>query len=334
MHGTKRMDPNPSTGESLNVASGPRIPGRNARIALVVAVAAVAGLITGGIVLVTRGGDGGGAAAPAPSKPLTGIPPLVIDVGAEKLRQLPADDVRRRVAAIVLRDDDSRRAESIAALKALPQDEPVVPMALGLAQLWAGDAAAAQASLERAKALDPYGYYGTNADNLLHLNEARGYPPWLTTARPAGVPVADLRARTKARPNDARTWLALAAALENRDRLGAIAAAKRAFALDPGNPSARIAVTVLPFDKDKPGAALAGLMRVLQASPDADAEVRVHVGLVFFWMKDETDAAAQFRQVLKDDPHGIYAQVAGVFTKCIENPTSCATTGSDPNVAR
>ena len=316
----------------------------------------------------------------------------------------------------MVRDDESRRAESIAALKALPQDEPVVSMALGLAQLWAGDATAAQASLERAKALDPYGYYGTNADNLLHLNEAPGYPPWLTTARPAGVSVADLRARTKAhpddarawlalaaalenrdrlgaiaaakrafdldpgdpsariavtvlpfdkdkpgdalaglmrvlqaspdadaevrrartkaRPNDARAWLALAAALENRDRLGAITAAKRAFALDPGDPSARIAVTVLPFDKDKPGAALAGLMRVLQASPDADAEVRVHVGLVFFWMKDETDAAAQFRQVLKDDPHGIYAQVAGVFTKCIETPASCATTGSDPNVAR
>ena len=233
------------------------------------------------------------------------------------------------------RDDDaSRRAESIAALKALPQDEPVVSMALGLAQLWAGDATAAQASLERAKALDPYGYYGTNADNLLHLNEAPGYPPWLTTDRPAGVSVADLRARTKAHPDDAQAWLALAAALENRDRLGAIAAAKRAFDLDPGDPSARIAVTVLPFDKDKPGDALAGLMRVLQASPDADAEVRVHVGLVFFWMKDETDAAAQFRQVLTDDPHGIYAQVAGVFTKCIETPASCATTGSDPNVAR
>jgi tetratricopeptide (TPR) repeat protein len=209
-------------------------------------------------------------------------------------------------------------------------------MALGLAQLWAGDAKAAQSSLQRAKELDPYGYYGTNADNLLHLNEAPGYPPWLTTLRPAGASVADLRARTKAHPDDARAWLGLAAALENRDRLGAIAAAKRAFSLDPGNPSARIAVTVLPFDKDNPGTALAGLMRVLQATPDADAEVRVHVGLVFFWMKDTTDAAAQFRQVLTDDPHGIYAQVAGVFTRCIENPTSCAgeKTVSGTNLSR
>ena len=87
---------------------------------------------------------------------------------------------------------------------------------------------------------------------------------------------------------------------------------------------------MLPFDKDKPGDALAGLMRVLQASPDADAEVRVHVGLVFFWMKDETDAAAQFRQVLTDDPHGIYAQVAGVFTKCIETPPPAQQRGQTP----
>src|SRR6476646_2815363 len=100
------MDPNPSTGETLNVAPGPRIPGRTARIALVVAVAAVAGLVTGGVVLVTRGGGGG--ATPAPPKPLTGTPPLVIDVGAKELRRLPADDLRRRVAAIVGRDDETR----------------------------------------------------------------------------------------------------------------------------------------------------------------------------------------------------------------------------------
>jgi hypothetical protein len=50
-------------------------------------------------------------------------------------------------------------------------------------------------------------------------------------------------------------------------------------------------------------------------------------------MRDEQDAAAQFRQVLNDDPHGVYAQVAGVFTRCIDNPTSCQAEkpGSDPN---
>jgi tetratricopeptide (TPR) repeat protein len=321
------MDPNPSPGESLNVTHGPRIPGRSGRIALVVAVAAAAGLITGGVVLVTRDGGDGGAAA-APPKPLKGTPPLVIDVKPAALRRLPAADLRRRVATIVRRNVAGRRAQSITALRALPQDEPVVGMALGLAQLWAGDPTAAAATLERVKKLDPYGYYGTNADNLLHLNEARGYPPWLTTARPAHVSVAELRARTEARPDDADVWLALAAGLENRDRVGAIAAAKRAFALDPGDVSARIAVTILPFDKDKPGDALSGLMRILQSSPGADAEVRVHVGLVFFWMGDEQDAAAQFRQVLNDDPHGLYAQVAGVFARCIDHPDSCAKTAT------
>jgi hypothetical protein len=51
-------------------------------------------------------------------------------------------------------------------------------------------------------------------------------------------------------------------------------------------------------------------------------------------MRDTQDAAAQFRQVLNDDPHTVYGQVASVFTRCIDTPDSCrATTGSDPNVA-
>jgi tetratricopeptide (TPR) repeat protein len=327
------LDPNPSTGESLNVASRSGIPGRTLRIGLVVAVAAVAGLVTGGVVLLTRD-DGGGGEATAGRKPLSGTPPVVVDVGKAELKNLPASDLRRRVAAILTRDDERRRAESIAALRALPQGEPVVAMGLGLAQLWAGDATAAQATLERVKALDPYGYYGTNADNLLHLNEVPGYPPWLTTLRPAGLSAAELRARTKAHPDDARAWLALAAAIQQDDRAGAIAAAKRAFRLDPGNISARVAVAVLPFDKDKPMTTLSSLMNLLQSAPNDDAEVRVHVGLVFFWLKDTTDAAAQFRQVLADDPHGIYAQVAGVFANCIENQATCGKTGSDPNFSR
>jgi tetratricopeptide (TPR) repeat protein len=318
------MDPNSSAGESLNAAPRSRIPGRGARIALVVAVAAVAGLITGGVVLVTRGGGGsGGGGAAVRATPLKGTPPLVIDLRPAALRKLPADDLRRRVAAIIIRDDETRRTASIAALEALPQDQPVVGMSLGLAQLWAGDPTAAAATLERVKKLDPYGFYGTNADNLLHLNEAKGYPPWFSTARPDGASVGDLRARTRSNPRDAGAWLALAAALENRNRAGAIAAAQKAFALDPNNVSARIAVTVLPFDKDNPGAALSGLMRILQSSPADDAEVRLHVGLVFFWMQDRQDAAAQFRQVLNDGEHGLYGQVAGVFARCIDNPTSC-----------
>ncbi|HEY7595581.1 MAG TPA: hypothetical protein VH969_20685, partial [Actinophytocola sp.] len=168
---------------------------------------------------------------------------------------------------------------------------------------------------------------------ILHLNEARGYPPWLSTARPPHASVADLRARTNRKPHDAAGWLALAAALETHDRAGAFAAAKRAFSLDPSNISARVAVTVLPFDKDNPGATLSGLMRILQSAPADDAEVRVHVGLVFFWMRDTQDAAAQFRQVLNDDPHTVYGQVASVFTRCIDTPDSCTggKTGSDPN---
>jgi hypothetical protein len=50
-------------------------------------------------------------------------------------------------------------------------------------------------------------------------------------------------------------------------------------------------------------------------------------------MRDTQDAAAQFRQVLNDDPHTVYGQVASVFTRCIDTPDSCTggKTGSDPN---
>ena len=38
-----------------------------------------------------------------------------------------------------------------------------------MAQLWAGQPKDAVATLERVKHADPYGYYGTEADNLLTL---------------------------------------------------------------------------------------------------------------------------------------------------------------------
>ena len=76
------MDPNSGSGESLNVARGPRIPGRSVRIAVVVGLAAVAGLVTGGVVLVTRDARNGSGGAAAPPKPLTGTPPLVINRAA------------------------------------------------------------------------------------------------------------------------------------------------------------------------------------------------------------------------------------------------------------
>jgi tetratricopeptide (TPR) repeat protein len=318
------LDPNSPAAESLNARTERRIPAsRQARLLLVVAIALGAGLVTGGALLVTRSDGGGGGGSPdATAHPLKGRPPLVIAPTG-----VP-DGLRRRVTAIIRSDDAAHRTQAIAALRKLPQDQPVVVMALGLAQLWAGDVGAAQASLEKVKALDPYGFYGTNADNLLHINrEARGYPPWVSAARPRGASVADLRARTRAHPSDASAWLGLAAALERTDRVAAIAAAKRALALEPADVSARVAALVLPFDKDNPMLALNGLRDVVQEHPGSPEAV-FHLGLVYYWLLDDADAQAQFRQVISAAPNSAYGQIAAVFSHCIDSRGTCKAAGS------
>src|SRR6185437_2147274 len=185
---TNRMDPNfPS--ERANVGPPVRIPTGRRRLILVAVVALVAGGVAAAAVIATRGG--GSSPATTSAQRLSGQPPLVLQlpgaavgkgnaaVYAAARQRLPAGDVRLSVARAIMAYDPAHRARTVAALERLPQRNPAVAFALGMAQLWAGDPKAAEQSLERVKQLDPYGYYGTNADNLLHLNrEVTGYPPY------------------------------------------------------------------------------------------------------------------------------------------------------------
>jgi tetratricopeptide (TPR) repeat protein len=304
-----------------------------------VAVAAAVGIAAAAAALLLGAGGGGGSGAPAAQRPLQGMPPLVIDlpgapvkggdaaVLAAARRRLPAGDVRLRVAAIVAHDDPAHRLEAIAALRLLPQDEPVVLMALGLAQLWAGRATDAQASLEKASQLDPYGYYGSRADNLLFArSEVSGYPPWVSAAPQPKVPLARLRARAQADSSHAGPWLDLAAALERSDRVAAIAAAGHAALVDPTSSSALVAQTVLGFRKDRPMATIQTLQNLLERWP-ADPEIEFHLALVYLWLRDGADAAGHFRQARIDDPSGPYAAFARAFARCIDQPNACAGAG-------
>jgi tetratricopeptide (TPR) repeat protein len=193
-----------------------------------------------------------------------------------------------------------------------------------MAQLWAGDPKAAEQSLERVKLLNPYGYYGTNADNLLHLNrEVSGYPPYFPPTAPHGS-LGSLDAAVKAHPESASAWLALAAALERSDRLAAAQAAKKAAALDPNGISEQVASAMLGFNKDRPMDSLQPLMTLTsQPGVQQNPEVRFHLGILYFWLRDGQDAAAQFRQVVQDAPKSRYAQVAQVFQTCIESKAEC-----------
>jgi tetratricopeptide (TPR) repeat protein len=328
------MDPNfPS--ETANVGPPVRIPAGRRRLVLVAIVALVAGIVAAAAVIATHGGGGGPKTAPA--RPLAGRPPLVLQlpgpaagrgnaaVYAAAQKRLPAGDVRLRVARAIMAYDPAHRARTVAALERLPQRSPAVAFALGMAQLWAGQPKAAEATLERVKQLNPYGYYGTNADNVLTLGrEVGGYPLYFPPATPHGT-IKELRAATVAHPSSAAAWLALAVGLERSDRLAAIQAARKAAALEPNGVSEQVAVAVLGFDKERPMGALQALQTLTsQPGVQQNPEARFHLGLIYFWLKDSQDAAAQFRQVVQDAPgNGYYAQIAHVFEACIDNKAEC-----------
>jgi tetratricopeptide (TPR) repeat protein len=327
------MDPNfPS--EGANVGPPVRIPAGRRRLILVAVVALVAGVVAAAAVIATR--EGGGRPATAAERPLSGRPPLVLDlpgpaagrgnaaVYAAARQRLPAGDVRLAVARAVTAYDPAHRGRTVAALAHLPQGNPAVAFALGMAQLWAGQPQAAAATLERVKRLDPYGYYGTNADNVLHVGrEAPGYPPYFPPAAPRGSLKA-LRAEVAAHPTSAAAWLGLAARLERSDRLAAQKAARKAAALDPNGVSEQVAKAVLGFDKDRPMDSLQTLMTLTsQPGVQQNPEVRFHLGVLYFWLRDSQDAAAQFRQVVQDSPGSGYAQVAHVFEACIDDKAEC-----------
>ena len=326
------MDPNLSS-DVGNAGPGVRIPAGRGRLFLIAGVAVLAGVVTVAAVLLTQGGDGKPKAV---AKPLAGRPPLFLQLPGPAVKggvdaiyaaarsRLPASDPRVAVAAAIAGYSPANRERTVAALERLPRSNPAVTFELGLAQLWAGDPTAAAATLQRVRRLDPYGYYGTNADNLLHLNEVQGYPLYFPPVS-TGLSLAALKAMVTRNPANAAAWLQLAVRLERSDRPAAIKDAKRAAALDPNAVAGQVAVAVLGFNKDRPMDAISALGQLATASATQnDPSVHFHLGLLYFWIRDSQDAAAQFTQVEQDaPPNDPYRQVAHVFGKCIADPAAC-----------
>ena len=192
------------------------------------------------------------------------------------------------------------RARTLAALERLPQRNPAVVFALGMAQLWAGQPQTAELTLERVKRLDPYGFYGTNADNLLHLgHEAPGYPPYFppTPSRGSLRRAAGGGAR-RTRPAPGRGSRS-PRGLERTDGWRRCATARRAADLEPpghlragGGGRARV----------QQGRPMASVGTMLARSPRRRRPSRTPrcastSGLVYFWIKEGQDAAGEFRQV-------------------------------------
>ena len=175
------------------------------------------------------------AAAPRSSAPLTGSPPLVLDLpahprGGEAALAAVSADIgagrrgagrdgaaarpraarrgrharagRRRAAAL----PPGRGGHAIGVLRALVSDDdraPVPALHLGLALLWSGQRAEATAELQETRSLDPDGLYGRTADNVLHPSYRKNYPLWVRSRFVHGS-LAQLRARAAAAPRSLR----------------------------------------------------------------------------------------------------------------------------------
>jgi hypothetical protein len=309
--------------KTVNEPATPPIPasGRR-RLAVVVALALTAGAAAALAVVVTAGGSGAKPVASTTTRPLAGEPPTAVLLPGAKVRgsaavcraaraRLGAADVRTKVACVMAGYRRNGPAATISALESLPAREPVVGLNLGLAQLWAGRRSDAETTLRAVRGEDMYGSYGTLADNVLHPDMQPGYPLWVAPPGLPGGSVAELQAKAAADPNQGGVWLALAEKLQGTDRAHAIADARRAQALLPTSVTPRIAVAVLAFDKDNPSASFGVLGPLTQQAPGASIpELRFHLGMLLLWIKQSTDALAQWRQVVQRAPGSPYGRIA------------------------
>ena len=119
-------------------------------------------------------------------------------------------------------------------------------------------------------------------------------------------------------PDDGPSWLGLAYGEEvgGQPAGGAGRGAGRARAVDPTAVSPRVAVAVIGYDKADPTASFA-VLGPLTAQASDPTEVLFHLGLLLYWRKQDTDAVAQWRQVVAESPSSIYGRIAAQLMRQI-----------------
>jgi len=313
------------------------------RARIIVIAAAAACLAAGGTValaVITSNGKGGNENRPVP---LSGAPPLALDLGvrtdpeATALRRAERlySSKRRAAAGRIFGRYDSPAAQIGAAFSAWPgsgqatlqrlaQEHPqdsLVLLHLGYANLWAGDSEQATAAWRRATSAQPDTMSAQRADDALHP----GFPPGEPLFVPSFAPPArlgrlspprqfELLAKDATR-QDAHAKLLYGVALQ---RLGRRMSAQRqydaAVRVDPGDPETQVAAAVGRFDKSKPSAAFSRLGPLTKRYPHA-ATVRFHLGLMLLWLaRTQPGALAegkrQLRLARKDEPGSPLAREA------------------------
>jgi tetratricopeptide (TPR) repeat protein len=278
-------------------------------LVIVVAAAAVAAGATVALAMITANDEGGKKGA---SKPFSGAPPLVFDLGVRNDREARAlrrgerlyDRKQRAAAARVFVRYDSVEAQLGAALAAWPDDSlarlerlstrypksSLILLHLGYARLWAGRSDAAGAAWEEAARAEPDSAAAQRADDALHPKFPAGQPFFVPSFAPPATlgrlspPQQLAQLERRARGRDVRAKLLYGLALQ---RLGHRISARREYdaaaRLAPGDPEARVAAAVARFDKSRPAAAFSRLGPLSRRFPRAPT-VRFHLGLLLFWL--------------------------------------------------
>ena len=214
-----------------------------------------------------------------------------------------------------------RPETAIGVLRALASNDdraPVPALHLGLALLWSGQRGEATSELEQTRLIDPDGFYGSTADDVLHPSYRKGYPLWLRS-RPVSGSLAELRARAAQAPRSLRAQLGYAYGLQfqlahaRAARRRARARARRQRTSTPRWRSSCSAST-----RTQPAQAV-GPPRAADAEPRPTRPARASTSASCSpGSVSEAKAKKQYRQALALDPSGLI----GRFARSVLNASS------------
>ncbi len=285
-------------------------------------------------------------------QPLTGRPPLVLDLGvrvdpeARALRRAERlySQKRHEAAGRIFERYDSPAAQIGAAFAAWPgtslaklerlaferRRDSLVLLHLGFANLWTGRAEEATDAWREAAEAQPDSASAQRADDALHPN----FPPGQPFFVPSFSPPASLRALSSpdqlaalaadAQRPDPRAKMLYGLALQ---RLGHRLSARRQYdaaaRLAPKDPEALVAAAVSRFDKSRPAEAFSRLGPLTQRFPKAGT-VRFHLGLLLLWLARSQPGSVeegkrQLRLAKRQDPGSPLAREAQKLLSRLEH---------------
>jgi tetratricopeptide (TPR) repeat protein len=302
---------------------------------MIVIAVTVASVAAGGTVLLALATASHKGGVEEAQQPLTGAPPLVLDLGVRtdpearafrRAERLLAKN-RRAAAGRIFERYDSPEARIGAAFAAWPdtglaklerlalerRGSSLVLLHLGFANLWAGRSKEATAAWREAALAQPDSLSAQRADNILHPNFPAGQPLFVPSfPPPKGIDALSPPAQLAALARAARGSNVHAKLLYGRvlQQLGHRLSARReydaAVKLAPQDPEARVAAAVSRFDKAKPAEAFSRLGPLTRRFPKA-ATVRFHLGLLLFWLAESqpgsiAEGKRQLRLAQAQDP--------------------------------